>query len=165
MGTRKVTNPKPTCSIALWQSVCRSQAGVLLVTIFLLGTSGLQAQAPQAEERVPVLIGFRQNPGPNEQALVRAFGGFTKYTYHLVPAIAATVPQASIQALQNNPSVVSVDLDGQVWAIDHPTGDSELDSGWGVAHIGSGDVHTGATKEPALRWPLSIAALTTRTLI
>ncbi|MCH8970337.1 MAG: hypothetical protein IIA66_14620 [Planctomycetes bacterium] len=31
-------------------------------------------------------------------------------------------------------------------AIDHPTGDSELDSGWGVGHIGAGSVHTGGNK-------------------
>ena len=141
MCTRKETNPKPTGSIALWQSFCSWKAGLVLLTILLLGTSGLQAQNPQAEERVPVLIAFRQNPGPNEQALVRAFGGFIKYTYHLVPAIAATLPQAAIQALQNNPNVVSVELDGTVQAID-----AELDNTWGVAHIGAGIVHDGGYK-------------------
>ena len=83
-----------------------------------------------------VLISFRQIPGPNERALVRAAGGVIKYSYHLVPGIAATVPQAAIDGLSHNPNVTMIEDDLTVYAVD-----AELDSAWGVEHIGAGIVH------------------------
>ena len=110
-------------------------AMVFAITGFLLGAVATPAVAQQPE-RIKVLIGFTSQPGPAEQALVRAAGGTIKYSYHLVPAIAATVPAASIEGLRRNPNVTAVDLDGEVHAID-----DELDYAWGVKHIGAGTVH------------------------
>ena len=119
---------------------------ILAATVaFALVSTGSAVAAP-APSRVAVIIGFNQQPGPPEQALVRQAGGAIKYTYNLVPAIAATVPEPAIAGLLANPNVASVDLDGEVHIIDHPTSDSELDSGWGVAHIGAGPVHVGGNK-------------------
>ena len=92
-------------------------------------------------EKVPVLIGFTQQPGPNEEALVRKHGGDIKYTYHLVPAIAASLPAGAIEGLGKNPKVTSIDPDGQVQAID-----DELDNTWGAKRIGAGTVHGGGNK-------------------
>jgi len=126
--------------------VMRRLNWILAATVaFALVSSGSAVAAP-APSRVAVIIGFNQHPGPPEQALVRQAGGTIKYAYHLVPAIAATVPEPAIAGLLANPNVTSVDLDGEVHIIDHPTGDSELDSGWGVAHIGAGPVHVGENK-------------------
>jgi len=91
--------------------------------------------------RTDVIIGFKGQPGPAEQALVHQAGGTIKYTYHLVPAIAATVPKRAIAGLQANPNVTSVDLDDEVHAID-----AELDNAWGVKRIGAGTVHDGSNK-------------------
>ncbi|MEE9299299.1 MAG: S8 family serine peptidase [Acidimicrobiia bacterium] len=119
---------------------------ILAATVaFALVSSGSAVAAP-APSRVAVIIGFNQQPGPPQQALVRQAGGTIKYTYHLVPAIAATVPEPAIAGLLANPNVARIDLDGEVHIIDHPTGDTELDSGWGVAHIGAGAVHGGGNK-------------------
>jgi len=84
-----------------------------------------------------VLIGFTHRPGLAEQALVRGVGGSIKYSYHLVPAIAATIPEPAIPGLLANPHVTHVDPDGRVWAID-----AELDDSWGVKRIGAGIVHS-----------------------
>ena len=92
-------------------------------------------------EKIPVLIGFTQQPGPNEEALVRKHGGDIKYTYRLVPAIAASLPAGAIEGLGKNPKVTSIDPDGQVQAID-----DELDNTWGVKHIGAGIVHDNPNK-------------------
>lgn len=106
----------------------------LLVAVLSSSLAGpVWGQQPQ---RVKVLIGFRRQPGRAEQGLVHASGGTIKYTYHLVPAIAATLPEPAIAALQANPNVTHVDLDGQVWAVD-----AELDKAWGVKRIGAGAVH------------------------
>jgi subtilisin len=85
---------------------------------------------------VKVLIGFKEKPGPPEQALVKGLGGKIKYTYNIIPAIAASVPEVAINALQKNPNVTNVELDSMVYALD-----TELDNSWGVKRIGAGIVH------------------------
>ena len=82
---------------------------ILLVAIL----SGLLASPAwgQQPERVKVLIAFGRQPGPAAKALVRGTGGSVKYSYHLVPAIAATLPEPAISALEANPHVTRVELD------------------------------------------------------
>ncbi len=105
--------------------------------------SGLLASPAwgQQPERVKVLIAFGRQPGPAEQALVRGMGGSVKYTYHLVPAIAATLPEPAISALEANPHVTRVEPDRQMRALD-----TELDNAWGVKRIGAGTVHNGGNR-------------------
>lgn len=114
----------------------------LAAALIALGivSSGGAADAADSS-RTDVIIGFKGQPGPAEQALVQQAGGSIKYTYHLVPAIAASVPEAAIAGLQANPNVTSVDLDGEVHAID-----AELDNAWGVKRIGAGIVHASGNK-------------------
>lgn len=85
---------------------------------------------------VKVLIGFKEKPGASQQAMVRGVGGKIKYTYHIVDAIAASIPEKAIEALRKNPNVTHVELDIKVYALD-----TELESSWGVKHIGAGIVH------------------------
>jgi subtilisin len=103
----------------------------------------------QQSNMVPVLIGFNRQPGLAQEALVRAAGGRIKHTYHLVPVIAATLPQAAIDALQRNPSVTTIEPDGLFHKVD-----AELDATWGVKHIGAGTVHDTGNK--ALNVPVAI---------
>jgi len=91
---------------------------------------------------VKVLVGFKQKPGPAEQELVKGVGGKIKYTYHLVPAIAASVPEVAIEALKKNPNITHVELDSMVYALL----DGELDNSWGVKRIGAGIVHDSGNK-------------------
>jgi subtilisin len=110
----------------------------------LVGAAGVSpfiSQAANAPQKVDVLIGFTNTPGLGEQALVRSHGGVIKYSYRLVPAIAASVPESAISGFLHNPSVTSVDLDGTVYAID-----AELDNTWGAKRIGSGTVHNTGNK-------------------
>jgi subtilisin len=108
----------------------------LVLLVVMLSGLMVSPALGQQPERVKVLIGFTRQPGPAEEELVRGVGGTIKYTYHLVPAIAATLPEGAIDGLRRNPNVTSIDLDGQVWAID-----TELDNAWGVKRIGAGTVH------------------------
>jgi subtilisin family serine protease len=85
---------------------------------------------------VKVLIGFKEKPGAAEQALVKGLGGKIKYTYNLIPAIAASVPEVAIEALKKNPNITNVEPDSIVYALD-----AELDNSWGVKRIGAGIVH------------------------
>ena len=103
--------------------------------------TAIGAQFEVVDGKARVLIGFTQRPGPAEQALVRGVGGKVRYAYHIVNAIAATIPEAAIDALRRNPNVTHVDPDCRVFATD-----SELDNSWGVKHIGAGAVHDGGNK-------------------
>ena len=116
---------------------------VLSVALAFVLAFGLIASsaAAQPPETVKVLISFDRQPGPAEEGIVRGVGGGVKYTYHLVPAIAASIPQAAIQGLLRNPRVTSIEPDITVYAID-----AELDNAWGVKRIGAGTVHDGGNK-------------------
>lgn len=124
----------------VWKKRVLARATLVLLVAILSGLMVSPALGQQPE-RVKVLIGFTRPPGPAEEALVGGVGGTIRYTYHLVPAIAATVPEGAIDGLRRNPNVTSVDLDGEVWAID-----VELDNAWGVKRIGAGTVHDSANK-------------------
>ena len=118
-------------------SLCVSVAA--LCTTGLCGPTNTDLVAenqPNATELVPVLIAFRDRPEPSEQALVRSYGGRIKYTYNLVPAIAASIPEQAVAALSRNFNVVRIEPDIKVYAAD-----GELTNAWGVEHIGAGDAH------------------------
>ena len=99
-----------------------------------------------ASEKVPVFVGFNNPPGPAEEALLRKAGADIQYTYNLVPAIAASLPEGAIQGLLNNPNVAYIEPDLEVHAVDHPNGDAELQNTWGVAHIKSGLIHAAGNR-------------------
>ncbi|MFC1861231.1 S8 family serine peptidase [Chloroflexota bacterium] len=113
-------------------------AVIFALMVSLIGPATVAASPP---EMVKVLIGFDRQTGSNEAAIVRGAGGSIKHTYHLVPAIAASIPEAAIQGLLRNPKVTHIEPDITVYAID-----TELDNSWGVKHIGSGTVHDGGNK-------------------
>jgi subtilisin len=118
------------------------------VFIFVSSFGGIPGWAQQSN-MVPVLIGFNRQPGLAQEALVRAAGGRIKHTYHLVPGIAATLPQTAIDALRRNPSVTTIEPDGLFHKVD-----AELDNTWGVKRIGAGAVHDAGNK--ALNVPVAI---------
>jgi subtilisin family serine protease len=80
-----------------------------------------------------VFIGFTSTPGAPEQALVRGAGGKIKHSYWLVPAIAATIPEAAIENLMKNPRVTSIEKDIEVYAVETVP--------WGIERINAPKVH------------------------
>jgi len=113
-------------------------AVIFALVVSLIGPATVAASSP---EMVKVIIGFDRQPGSDEAAIVRGAGGSIKHTYHLVPAIAASIPEAAIQGLLRNPKVTRIEPDITVYAID-----TELDSSWGAKHIGAGTVHDGGNR-------------------
>jgi len=122
---------------------------LLSIVALVFGTNIGTVVWAQQPNMVPVLIGFNRQPGPAQEALVRGAGGTIKYTYHLVPGIAAALPQAAIDALRRNPNVTTIEADGFFHKID-----AELDNTWGVKRIGAGTVHAAGNK--ALNVPVAI---------
>jgi subtilisin family serine protease len=123
------------------------RAAVLTVPVAMMtmlvasDVGGLQTVHAQSAQRVSVLIGFRNNPGAAEDAVVRGAGGQITHRYSIVRGVAATLPEAAIAALQRNPNVTSVEPDLQVFALD--AYDTELDGTWGVKRVGGGLSATG----------------------
>ncbi|MHB1417064.1 MAG: S8 family serine peptidase [Chloroflexota bacterium] len=112
---------------------CLSLFFVVALLASLAAVPASAAQPAGANERVKVLIAYDKQPGPDEEALVQKAGGKVKYTYHLVPAIAAEVPAAALAGLARNPHVERVEPDLAIQAAD-----AELDNAWGVKRIGAG---------------------------
>jgi len=121
-----------------------SYLGVVAIIALFIGLLGFAVIAPTlatAKEQVNgnftrVLIGFDKPVGASEKALVRAHGGKIKYSYSIVNAVAAQMPEVALAGLAQNPHITSIDLDDEVYAVD-----TELDNAWGVKQIQSGDVH------------------------
>ncbi|HEX2932778.1 MAG TPA: S8 family serine peptidase, partial [Candidatus Binatia bacterium] len=128
------------------KSLIGSLSIAALVFISTIVATTVGAQQPSM---VPVLIGFNRQPGPAQEALVRAAGGKIKHTYRLIPGIAATLPQTAIEALRHNPNITAVEPDGFFHKID-----AELDNTWGAKRIGAGTVHLAGNK--ALNVPVAI---------
>ena len=119
---------------------------LLASALVTLAIARPQAQVAPQQDLVRVIVAFRQTPGLNEAALLRAAGGAVRHTFWLTPAIAVDLPAAAVQALRNNPAITSVDLDVAVYEVD-----AELDAAWGVKHIGSGVVHDTGNKGGGVR--------------
>lgn len=66
---------------------------------------------PNAKGQVRVLVGFRDAPGAADEALVAQAGGEVHARFHLVPVIAASMPQAAVDGLRRNPRVVYIEPD------------------------------------------------------
>lgn len=111
-----------------------------MVAVGAVGPTSSQVQAAE-NDKIDVFVSFNKTPGASERAIVERAGGTIRFNYTIVPAVAASIPDKSIQGLLNNPHVKSVELDGTVYAVD-----IELTNAWGVERIGSGAVHDSGNK-------------------
>jgi len=109
---------------------------LILSVILALGILTKHKAQAQGVGHEDVLIGFKAFPGKSEKAQVEKVGGKIKYTYHLIPAIAASVPSAAIKGLKHNPNVTYVEEDSDIF-IDGEWTESELEDSWGVKRIGT----------------------------
>jgi subtilisin family serine protease len=110
---------------------------VISVTVVLAGS----APDKDTKTKEPVIIGFKSTPGHADKAMVRGHGGEIKYSYTLINAIAAKLPEPAIENIQKNSRVTYVERDGEVHTLD-----DELDNSWGVTRIGAGTVHDSGNK-------------------
>ena len=97
---------------------------VISVTVVLAGS----AADNDTKTKEPVIIGFTGMPSQADKAMVRGHGGDIKYSYTLINAIAAKLPEPAIENIQKNPRVEYVEEDGIVHAVGEVTP-------WGVDRI------------------------------
>ena len=115
---------------------------VISVTVVLAGS----AADNDTKTKEPVIIGFKSTPSQADKAMVRGHGGDIKYSYTLINAIAAKLPEQAIENIQKTPRVTYVEIDGEVHTLD-----TELDNSWGVKRIGAGTVHESGNKGRGVR--------------
>jgi len=100
----------------------------------IFGSAGqVFAQAPV--DKVDVLVSFKDKPGKAEHELVENAGGKVKHSYSIVPAVAASVPKAKLDALRRHPKVASVEEDITVKAIEDTLP-------WGIDRVDAEVVHS-----------------------
>lgn len=129
------------------RSWCINVAAVYVMGFCVTTSGDLYAQSQAGGgDLVSTLITFRDVPGPREQTLVSDLGGRIKYTYDLVPTIAAWVPEQAVAVLAADASVLRVEPDVRIRAFD-----AELTSAWGVSHIGAGAAHASGNKGAGVR--------------
>jgi len=82
-----------------------------------------------------VIVGFKNKPGPSEEALIHSHGGIAKKSFHLISAIAAKIPEGEIEKMKKDKRVVYIEYDKTFKTSD------EYTSSWGVQRINSDIVH------------------------
>ena len=123
----------------------RTVARPILFALALLALpSFVFAQGPP--ERVRILIGFKTPPGLDDERDVRGRGAEISHRYHLVPAMAVSIPVTALDGIRNNPNVSVVEPDGIVNMVD-----AELDAVWGVNRIGTEATHATGNKGAGVR--------------
>lgn len=123
-----------------------SLAFSILLTLLLTIIGVTPASGASNSGKVNVLIGFNQPPTTLEQGLIRSLGGDVRFTYRLIPAIVASIPETALQGLLRNPWVTIIEPDVTIHAID-----AELDNTWGVKRIGAGAVHDFSNKGDSVK--------------
>ncbi|MBA7516845.1 hypothetical protein ES705_08894 [subsurface metagenome] len=103
---------------------------VMSVTVVL--ASGVTDKDTQP--KVPVIIGFKDKPGQAGEDMIRGHGGDIKYSYTIIDAIAAKLPEQAIDKIEKNPRVAYVEMDGEVHALEETLP-------WGVDRIDAEIVH------------------------
>ena len=88
-----------------------------------------------------VIVGFHNEPGDYECALVQGNGGFVLRAFQLIPALAARLPEDLLSDLRQNPNIAYVEDDAAVMAIEPMLDGLEYEDAWGVSHIGSNALH------------------------
>ncbi|MDP3386077.1 MAG: S8 family serine peptidase [Eubacteriales bacterium] len=112
---------------------------VMLIVALSIGTATADISSTKltpTPEKVKVLIGFTDMPGSAEEGLVKAFGGEIRYTYTLIPSIAAELPIQAIEALGRNPKINVIELDVKAYEVA-----DEYANAWGIERIGERTAH------------------------
>lgn len=100
---------------------------IALIALLALSPAAVPAAAEPAES-VDVLIGFHRSPGAAEQAMVREAHGTIKYTFRIVPVIAANLPEAAVDGLLTKSGVRYIEPDAEVFAVDQTVP-------WGIERV------------------------------
>ena len=100
---------------------------LFVIAIVALTAISMVLPTALAEEKVPVIIGFREQPN---NKLVKMYGGEIKYTFNISSAIAAKLPQKAVDAIAKHRDVAYVEMDVEFKALEDilPWGVDQIDA-------------------------------------
>jgi subtilisin len=109
-------------------------SGILIAMLMVVSVTTAFAGNP-GSDNVPLIIGFKNKPSEADKDTIRGLGGEVKYSYTIINAIAAKLPEQAIDALNKNPNIAYVETDGEVHALGQTLP-------WGVDRIDADVVNT-----------------------
>ena len=109
--------------------------GLTIVVLCILNVVAAVDAAAQNPNNVPVLIRFNDPPGQAEADLVRGAGGQITHSYHIVSAIAASIPPQALRSLLRNPNISGIESDYRLY-LDLTPNDFNFYLQWGMHNIG-----------------------------
>lgn len=102
----------------------KTSSSIILVAVILFTVFSAVTLTGYAETRnVEVIIGFAAQP---DAELIKQYGGEIHYTYSIISAIYATLPETAIEPLSKKPEIAYIDWNGKIevsgqttyWGID-----------------------------------------------
>jgi len=120
-----------------------------VLALAALSSLGWPGTASAAERSV--IIGFKQKPGPSEQALIHGAKGVVKRSYELIPAVAAELPEAAIADLGRDARIAYIEENAIYRAASEPPPGEEYENSWGVRRILSEVAHASGNRGAGVR--------------
>jgi subtilisin family serine protease len=106
--------------------------GPAIALALLLGIAS-PALAASNDPMVRVIIGLKQSVTTSDENAIRGKGGLISQSYHIVPAVSASIPQSLMPLLRLLKQVSYVELDGQVTMLEQTVP-------WGIPAVGADQV-------------------------
>ncbi|MFH0750650.1 MAG: S8 family serine peptidase, partial [Chloroflexota bacterium] len=120
-----------------WREAMSGRRYLALVATAMLITTLVPAPVLGAStERVHVLIRFTTSPTAADVAGLKGLGADVTRRFRIVPAVAATVPEAALAAISRNPRIAVVEPDSLLYALEYRSTHD-----WGVARVRADEVH------------------------
>ena len=126
---------------------------VLLAALFnsaVWAQEGPSQNRGPANDRVQVIIGYFDDPDEIDVEDIEELGGEIRYTYDIIPAIAALIPASALDELEDDADVERVEADHLVYADPAVTpNDPRFPDLWGLHNTGQ----TGGTPDADIDTP------------
>lgn len=108
---------------------------VLFISLTIISGTALAFHAPKAT----VIINFKDVVTDHDVQMVKDLGGEIKYTYKIIPAIAASIPSDNLGEIKRHFRVSNIDEDVEVKAMDI-NGDNQINAPlvWNAGFTGQG---------------------------
>ncbi len=112
---------------------------ILVISLVLIALIAGTISLASPTAKVPVIINFKDIVTSDDIQIVKDLGGEIKYTYKIIPAIAASVPADNLGVLKAHFRVSRIDDDAEVKAMDI-RGDNQINvsSVWNAGFTGQG---------------------------
>lgn len=125
--------------------IFRSLTLLLLIAMMIIvsiPSSDFANQSTDANQKVRVLIEFKEFPGKSEAALIKSHGGEVRHMYRIIPSIAVEIPAKAVEALKHNKNILRIESDILAYTTDIYS--DELNRTWGMLRIGESTAHANA---------------------